>query len=113
MKCIIEGCNREQRSRGLCRSCYQTAWMYVTSGKATWPQLINAGWALVAKSCRPGTAPFSTTFKKGLMTKETRDAFYGKPEAVTQQVSLREQLEQEKAQDVNPNYTPWNKGENQ
>lgn len=57
--CLLEGCNRETVARGLCWPCYKQAQMFVKKGRATWDQLIAAGWALPARNCKRGTNPFS------------------------------------------------------
>lgn len=44
--CIVKGCDRPARSRGLCNSCYTSALDAVKSGRTTWPKLIKAGLAL-------------------------------------------------------------------
>jgi len=41
-KCINPTCDRGQSSRGLCRSCYNTAARLVREGKTTWAALEKA-----------------------------------------------------------------------
>lgn len=42
-RCLVPRCNRDASCRGLCRSCYQAAYMLVTSGSVTWQQLEARG----------------------------------------------------------------------
>lgn len=58
--CLIEGCNRKAKTRGLCDPCYQAALQVVKKRKATWDQLINMGLAKPAtKISTAGAGPFS------------------------------------------------------
>jgi len=43
--CIIPGCTRPERSRGLCEPCYQTAARVVRYGSTTWDDLVAMGLA--------------------------------------------------------------------
>lgn len=49
MKCLIECCEREANSRGLCWPCYQSALRLVKSGKTTWDELVNMGFVKKSK----------------------------------------------------------------
>lgn len=49
MKCLIEGCDRKAKSRGLCDACYQVARKRVNGGVVTWNQLFALGLAIPAK----------------------------------------------------------------
>lgn len=44
--CIINGCKRRARVRGLCDGCYLSALRTVHAGQTTWAELIDAGLAL-------------------------------------------------------------------
>jgi len=58
-KCLIAGCNRTAKARGLCWPCYQQAlrWMKRTPG-SSWQQLIDIGCAAEPKP-REKTSAFS------------------------------------------------------
>jgi len=43
--CIIPGCTRPVKSRGLCEPCYQTAARVVRYGSTTWDDLVAIGLA--------------------------------------------------------------------
>ena len=58
-KCLIEGCEGEAKTRGLCHKCYQTAFMSVKKGKTTWDELVKLGLVKPASSCPPGRSDFS------------------------------------------------------
>ena len=45
INCLIEGCERKAKTRGLCDPCYQSALTAVRKRKVTWDQLINMGLA--------------------------------------------------------------------
>lgn len=45
-KCVAKRCKNCPRSRGLCNTCYHTAWLLVRSGKETWGTLERKGLAL-------------------------------------------------------------------
>ena len=47
MKCLSEGCEKEAKVRGLCRPCYQAAYIQVQRGKVTWKQLADAKLAII------------------------------------------------------------------
>ncbi len=47
--CMIEGCGKPVKFRGLCRSCYQCAHRLVKKGDYTWEQLIGMDMALDEK----------------------------------------------------------------
>lgn len=49
MKCLIEGCERKSKSRGLCVNCYTAAKNVVKAGKPTWGDLERRGLALPSK----------------------------------------------------------------
>lgn len=61
-QCIIEGCERDSRTRGLCGTCYQSARNAIKAGKATWNELEAAGLALPRTSFGGGGNP--TPFRK-------------------------------------------------
>lgn len=41
--CLVPGCDRPVRSRGLCNSCYTSACYLVRQGRTTWAQLEKGG----------------------------------------------------------------------
>ena len=45
--CLIDGCKREAKLRGLCVGCYRTAWRHIknSEGKVTWTDLERKGLA--------------------------------------------------------------------
>jgi hypothetical protein len=49
MKCLVDGCERSAKSRGLCSICYQTARNKVSSGITTWSEFEKLGMALPAQ----------------------------------------------------------------
>jgi len=53
MQCLISGCSRDSKSRGLCVNCYQAAKRTVKKGTATWEALIAAGLAKQARDYHP------------------------------------------------------------
>jgi hypothetical protein len=59
MKCLVDGCEGEAKTRGLCHKCYQTAFMSVKKGKTTWDELVKLGLVKPASSCPPGRSDFS------------------------------------------------------
>lgn len=58
-KCIIAGCEREEKARGLCGSCYRMAQARVIAEETTWDTLVRRG---LAKDAR--TSPFTRAFSK-------------------------------------------------
>jgi hypothetical protein len=42
-RCRVPHCHRDSVTRGLCRSCYQSAYMLVREGYVTWQQLEDRG----------------------------------------------------------------------
>lgn len=65
MKCIIEGCERTSKTRGLCKTCYTSASNAVKRGKVTsWEFLEENGLALPAAGQQQST--FSTALTKKL-----------------------------------------------
>ena len=42
-KCRVPHCHRDGISRGLCRSCYQSAYQLVAGGTVTWTELERRG----------------------------------------------------------------------
>ena len=59
MKCLH--CDNEERSRGLCVTCYQSAIHRVRRGDCTWEWLEESG--LVKRSSRRNQTPFTTAFE--------------------------------------------------
>lgn len=77
-KCLVPGCDKPQKTRGLCVSCYTVARDLVKSGKTSWPTLVEAGRALsrggvsgtkkaaaTAWLMAPATAPTSPAATEG------------------------------------------------
>lgn len=59
--CIIEGCTRMARVRGVCGPCYEVLKKHVDSGKITWKQAEKAG--LIHPSRKP--SPMRLAIEKG------------------------------------------------
>lgn len=45
-KCIVPGCEREARTRGVCAACYGSHRIAVGRGETTWDELAKAGLVL-------------------------------------------------------------------
>lgn len=69
--CMIEGCERQVRVRGLCLQCYQSAFVHVKAGRTSWEQLEAAGLALPARAYR--RSPFVIAFNKAEKSKNTTE----------------------------------------
>jgi len=54
VECLIDGCEREVKARGLCACCYQVARSMVAAGKTTWEVLETRGLALPSKTMPEG-----------------------------------------------------------
>lgn len=63
-KCLIDGCGKEVKARGLCPACYATAIVKVQAGKVTWDELAALGLALPSKG--RGRIPGGNSFSKAL-----------------------------------------------
>lgn len=61
-KCLTPGCVEDARCRGLCKACYSTARLRVSSGLNSWEQLENVGLVLPSKA--PERTAFSTALEK-------------------------------------------------
>lgn len=58
--CLIHGCDRPVRARGLCSGCYSTARNAIHSGKCTEEELVNQGLMLPSvQGRRPGCSPMT------------------------------------------------------
>lgn len=44
--CLIQDCERDAVTRGVCRSCYTTLYLRVEKGETTWAALEKAGLVL-------------------------------------------------------------------
>lgn len=64
-QCIIDGCEKEAKTRGLCNGCYGSALRAVKSRLATWDELVSAGLALGAKRASDPSM-FSQALKRQL-----------------------------------------------
>ena len=63
-QCVIDGCNRQRKIRGLCGACYTRAYVTVTGGNATWSDLEKRGLCSPrAKRGPPVSAPFLKAFE--------------------------------------------------
>ena len=49
-ECIHPNCNRPQKARGLCASCYSTLWRLISEQRVTEEQMIQSGRILPAHS---------------------------------------------------------------
>jgi len=65
-RCLIEGCERDAKTRGLCKSCYQTACKAVKADKTTWEELESMGLVLKAKRLKgiDNESPFRVALEK-------------------------------------------------
>jgi hypothetical protein len=43
VRCLVPHCDRDAECRGLCRSCYQSAYQLVVTGSITWDELEARG----------------------------------------------------------------------
>ena len=74
MKCIIFGCGRSAKTRGLCGPCYQAARAKVKKGAVEWGTLERLDMA--SPPTRVGgrpEGPFETLFKKKVTDNEVHD----------------------------------------
>lgn len=58
--CMIEGCDRQATSRGLCSTCYKNAKDLVDTNKVSWKTLENMGMILPGKRA---ATPFLDSFE--------------------------------------------------
>lgn len=66
-RCIIAGCEKKSAARGLCRSCYQRAYMRIVAKTVTWEQLIGLGLATGAPPREKyERSPFAVALKKAM-----------------------------------------------
>ncbi len=71
MKCLVPACNNEQHVKGLCRNCYQTAYIAVKAGKLSWADLEKNNLALPTK--RKRTPIYNTLEDICSMLKHNKD----------------------------------------
>lgn len=66
MTCLIEGCPKDSRTRGVCPSHYIALSKMVRTGRATWLQLEQFGMALPVKqiAARLAEAQFEKSLKR-------------------------------------------------
>lgn len=62
MQCIVDGCERDARTRGLCENCYQLARYNVIGGKVSWEQLETMGLAIPSSRGIWGKSKFRRAF---------------------------------------------------
>jgi hypothetical protein len=79
MKCLIEGCERKVRSRGLCSCCYTAAKNAVKVGKTTWEELERRGLSLPST----GVGGHVGAFTKALAASRDGDTAAAAPPAPT------------------------------
>jgi hypothetical protein len=92
MQCIIDGCDRASKARGLCVDCYGSATYAIKAGKTTWEALVAKG--LANKSMRA-----RSTFSEAMLKTAcgTPGAVQGdRPIAPPRQAPLQEKLALEK-----------------
>ena len=51
-KCRVPHCPRKAECRGLCRSCYQSAYLLVSSGAISWSDLEQRGKVDVVRTAK-------------------------------------------------------------
>lgn len=61
-KCLVPECDHNASCRGLCRSCYQTAFVLIKQGKTTWDQLVSFGLAGPTKGRHRGVNSLRAAF---------------------------------------------------
>jgi len=59
MKCVIRGCSRPAKRRGLCLPCYQAAGRLVREGRKSWAALEKRGLAKPLVDGKGGKTPFT------------------------------------------------------
>ena len=62
--CVIDGCERPQKNRGLCSRCYQSAWKLVNSQELSWGELERRGLALPSRRGRRPSNAFAKALEK-------------------------------------------------
>ena len=83
INCLIEGCERKAKTRGLCDPCYQSALTAVKKRKVTWDQLISMGLAKPAtKVSTHGAGMFAVALaaKKAALLPKTANGTCGEAE---------------------------------
>jgi len=78
--CLIEGCERKAKTRGLCDPCYQAALTAVKKRQVTWDQLIDMGLAKPAtKVSIAGAGAFAAALaeKKAALLPESKQPLDG------------------------------------
>jgi hypothetical protein len=71
-QCLIEGCDRAAKSRGLCKSCYQAARAAVKAGKVSWDQLVLAGLAKETAPSKGQQSRFAAAMEKKILASRPR-----------------------------------------
>ena len=64
MRCLIDGCEQEAKSRGLCTNCYQLARLQVRANKVTWEQLEQMGLAVSSTHAGDSMSKFQRALNK-------------------------------------------------
>lgn len=63
-KCLVEVCEKNAKTRGLCKNCYAIAHIKVRRNHVTWEQLELLGMSLKLQENRgPSSAPFTLEFE--------------------------------------------------
>lgn len=62
MQCLVIGCGRDTKVRGLCSSCYQLARLKVLQGKTTWKELEESDLAKRKQNQGGNGGPFNKAF---------------------------------------------------
>jgi len=60
MFCLVEGCDRQAVSRGVCARCYRVCAQRVRRGKATWEELVQLGIVTESKHKNAGRSGIVT-----------------------------------------------------
>lgn len=64
-KCLIDGCERQAHSRGLCQKCHPEMLRRIASGELSESTAIRRGWILPAKKRGPkAKSPVSVLLEK-------------------------------------------------
>lgn len=64
--CLVKGCKKDAKSRGLCAGHYQSAENTVKTGKATWAELEKLGVALAPTKLSNGFSEFLAAKRAGV-----------------------------------------------
>jgi hypothetical protein len=70
--CIISGCSRPARTRGLCKRCYDAAHTRVKAGEYTWQQLADMGLARASSREKGAADIWEAALKRAKIDEDTK-----------------------------------------